>query len=301
MTLTHYAHQCLFVTDGDDNAPAFIYPGVASGGSIPYGWVLAKTIDTERTLVSVAANIDADEAEMHILANGAEYIQGAVVMKFRIRRDKRYPYGDELYPWAFGDTRASNLELKKGDEIYFQGLTASVAAAFTVNIEITFDDKPPIGSPLTPRTIGDRFWYARIISSADAAAGAQWTYTAPVRSQWKECYLKATLVTDANVATRMVYITWTSGGVTVIAKISGGVNQTASTTTHYEWLPNSGARSNDSNLHAWALSPSCEVITGKTTIVSSIENGQGGDNWGVAVLVVLERVNEAYANITDAS
>jgi hypothetical protein len=120
---------------------------------------------------------------------------------------------------------------------------------------------------------------------ANPAAGAEFSVTVPLNTQWRVLSIRAPLVTDATVANRDPRLLLLAGGQQ-LALVQSGISQPASATFDYLWFP--GAVFNAAPPPVTAMAPMPAVVLPAGALIESLTaNLQAGDNWGPPVLLVI--------------
>ena len=127
-----------------------------------------------------------------------------------------------------------------------------------------------------------------VAAAATPAAGADWSLTVPAGHLYELLSVYASLVTDANVATRSVSLVLTDGQATYLVLAAPGT-QAASLTWGYAWTQHgnayAGADGIVSGIPRLLLEPGW-------TIAASTASKQAGDQWGTPRLLVLDTLIE---------
>lgn len=130
----------------------------------------------------------------------------------------------------------------------------------------------------------------RSITGTDPAANTEFSETVPTDARWKLRAVRATLVTDANAATRRPILI-IDDGTTVLFRIGSGITTAASTTKPYAWIPGYPTSGTEFAEAMHFLPPDLMLLQG-WRVLSSTESIQAGDNWGAPQLLVEEWIEE---------
>lgn len=122
-------------------------------------------------------------------------------------------------------------------------------------------------------------------TGSDAAANVEWTETVPTGKVWRLLAIRASLVTDANAATRRVGITITDGTNTLF-KANAESTQIASLTNHYNVAVQPSRAVAD--IEHYIPLPADMLLPEGCVIASVTLNRQVTDNWGIPVFLVEE-------------
>ena len=126
----------------------------------------------------------------------------------------------------------------------------------------------------------------RSITGTNPAAGVEISETVPAGAKWKLRGIRAALVTDATVATRVARLLITDGANTTIL-IPPSATQTASLTREYNGLDAALYPTTSAAQLAWTL-PSEVMLEAGSTITTSTTAIVAGDDWGAPQLLVEE-------------
>lgn len=123
-------------------------------------------------------------------------------------------------------------------------------------------------------------------TGSDVAANTEWSETVPDGKVWRIVAIRATLVTDANVANRQVSLTLTDGTNTFFKSSSASV-QAASLTHGYTFADLPGVVVASAALEHQVPVPPMLLPAG--TVIASVTTAkQSTDNWGAPVFMVEE-------------
>lgn len=128
----------------------------------------------------------------------------------------------------------------------------------------------------------------RSITGTDPAAGAQISETVPARRRWLLRSLTFSLTTDANAADRRVMIAITDGTNTYFFYPFGTV-QTASLTYTYHLTQGLFGEAQMAN-NIYTPLPTL-FITEPYEILSTLSNGQAGDDFTAPIMLVEEWID----------
>lgn len=144
------------------------------------------------------------------------------------------------------------------------------------------------GSPVIASTEGPGC--IRQITGTDPAVNTEISETVPTNARWRLLEFRASLLTDATVANRVVVILL-DNGTTVFHAVDGNYNHTASLNADYQ-LFDYGALGVQQNGRVYLPMPSSVILLGGSRIRTSTANLQAGDNWGAPQLLVEEWIED---------
>jgi hypothetical protein len=124
-------------------------------------------------------------------------------------------------------------------------------------------------------------------TGSDVAANVEWSETVPAGKSWRILAIRATLVTDANVANRRVGVT-ISDGTNVVFKSNDESVQAASVTHNYNIAPQEGHAVADVEHYTPLPIADDFKLPAGFVIASTTLLRQAGDNWGAPVFMVEE-------------
>lgn len=130
----------------------------------------------------------------------------------------------------------------------------------------------------------------RQITGTDPAAGVEISETVPSNARWRLLEFRASLVTDATVANRVVAV-MLDNGTTVFHAVDGNYNHTASLNADYQ-LFSYGALGVQQNGRVYLPMPTPLLMPGGARVRTSTVNIQAGDNWGAPQLLVEEWIED---------
>lgn len=123
------------------------------------------------------------------------------------------------------------------------------------------------------------------LTSANPAAGVEWSYTVPDGEVWKIHHIDAQLVTAATVGSRRVHIRFTDLDGSIIDAFSS-VDQIISETKNYS-VAHFGSTPDETDSNFILINiPDGILVNGGGTIRSVTTNLAAGDNWSVATILV---------------
>ena len=127
----------------------------------------------------------------------------------------------------------------------------------------------------------------RTYLGTDQAANTEFSESVPSGAVWELLAVRATLVTDANVANRQASLILDDGTNTFCTSYPVS-NHAASTTVVYNWVTELGASYTTVTTNVQLL-PLPKILLGPGFRVrSSTASIQVGDNWGVPAFLVVE-------------
>lgn len=126
----------------------------------------------------------------------------------------------------------------------------------------------------------------RSITGTNPAAGAQISETVPTGARWRLLSLLATLVTDANAATREPALTF-DDGTNVYARYPATQTQAASLTRRFQWGDATPLAALQQDATIIAEIPTLQLLGGHR-IGTLITNSQAGDDWAAPQYLVEE-------------
>jgi len=128
----------------------------------------------------------------------------------------------------------------------------------------------------------------RSISGTDPAAGAEISETVPARRRWRILTVCFSLVTDATVVTRVVFLRYTDA-INLLCQTFNTTGQLASTTHVYTFAPFGSSKITASSNEMIPF-PSLTLPAG--FVVETLTTGlQAGDNFGAPRLLVEEWID----------
>jgi hypothetical protein len=130
----------------------------------------------------------------------------------------------------------------------------------------------------------------RSVTGTDPAAGAEISETVPTNARWKLRSLRASLVTDATVATRTVAF-MVDDPTNIFLVLVGSTTQAASLTLTYN-VAEYGFLPSVVGTNVFFSSPFLGSLLQAWRIRTSIANLQAGDNWGAPQMAVEEWIEE---------
>lgn len=142
--------------------------------------------------------------------------------------------------------------------------------AFTIASSVTAAATAPYETPA-------------VTTGSDPAAGAEWSVTVPANTIWKVYAVRASLVTDATVASRQPAII-IDDGATTLYQVYSGLSCTASATFAISWAQ-LGASLGGVNTSLGAMAPFPLWLAAGYRIRSSTGSLQAGDNWGAPTVL----------------
>jgi hypothetical protein len=125
------------------------------------------------------------------------------------------------------------VEVVRGSSTSQESLGALLQGYVTTTMRLAWPGSAIVESASGPGAL-------RSITGTDPAANVEISETVPTNARWRVLGVLATLVTDANAATREASLT-IDDGTTVVARYPAGQSQILSLTTRYLWAA-AGAR-----------------------------------------------------------
>lgn len=162
---------------------------------------------------------------------------------------------------------------------------------YTSNVVFPDTNTPGGVFPRVEPSLADDGWYSRTITGADPSAGAEVSQTVPTGLDWRLLSFRTTLVTDANVANRQVFLTFTDGVVTY-QRWPANATQAASLSYTYIWGHGSSVPALTGLFAFGPLVQQCPLVSG-IVINTSTTDIQVGDNFTSPFIHVLERLTLA--------
>lgn len=171
------------------------------------------------------------------------------------------------------------LEVVRGNGVNAQALSTLLAGYITTNGRLAWPGSPIESSINGPGRI-------RSITGTNPAANVEISEVVPVGTRWRLISWQATLVADANVATRTAELI-IDDGTTVIVPAFPNVNQTAGQTMTYTAgvFGSFGSVAGAFNLIAL---PESLMLAAGFRIRTSTTNRQVGDDWTAPQMLVEE-------------
>jgi len=166
-----------------------------------------------------------------------------------------------------------------------RGTAAIVLGTIAQGYITANQDRAWPGSPIEGSTEGDG--YLRAVTGTDPAAGAQILETVPTGARWELVAFSGTLTTDGTAATRRPVLLLDNGTIRYM-RSANPATLAASDTQLFYWgqgltldtLVASG--SNQAGLLTNAA-----LLAGHR-VLTILDSGQAGDNWGAPLLTVRE-------------
>lgn len=124
-------------------------------------------------------------------------------------------------------------------------------------------------------------------TGSNPAANAEWSETVPAGKLWRILAIRATLVTDANVAARRVGVT-ISDGTNVVYKGNDESTQAASLTHNYNIATHNSRAVQDVEHYVPLPFPEHLLLPAGYVIASTTLLRQATDDWGAPVFMVEE-------------